>query len=290
MTSSNTNKSSGSNSDSSAIPLLEIVDLHVNVEDKEILKGVNLTINAGEIHAIMGRNGSGKSTLSYALMGHPRYKVTSGQMLYKGQEISEMSPDQRAKLGLALAFQYPVSIPGVSVSNFLRKTVNAVRGRDIPVKEFRLELKALMAKLGVKDEFLSRYVNDGFSGGEKKRLEILQLSMLNPSLAILDETDSGLDIDALKTVSEGVNALSKADTAILLITHYQRMLNYVQPQFVHVFQDGKIVASGGSELALELEDRGYEWVTSEMQPTPGTGPNATKTSSSNPSPAVVGAK
>ncbi len=290
MTSPNTNKSTGSNSDSSAIPLLEIVDLHVNVEDKEILKGVNLTINAGEIHAIMGRNGSGKSTLSYALMGHPRYKVTSGKMLYKGQEISEMSPDQRAKLGLALAFQYPVSIPGVSVSNFLRKTVNAVRGRDIPVKEFRLELKALMAKLGVKDEFLSRYVNDGFSGGEKKRLEILQLSMLNPSLAILDETDSGLDIDALKTVSEGVNALSKADTAILLITHYQRMLNYVQPQFVHVFQDGKIVASGGSELALELEDRGYEWVTSEMQPTPGTGPNATKTSSSSSSPAVVGAK
>lgn len=294
MTSPNTNKSTGSNSDSSAIPLLEIVDLHVNVEDKEILKGVNLTINAGEVHAIMGRNGSGKSTLSYALMGHPRYKVTSGKMLYKGQEISEMSPDQRAKLGLALAFQYPVSIPGVSVSNFLRKTVNAVRGRDIPVKEFRLELKALMAKLGVKDEFLSRYVNDGFSGGEKKRLEILQLSMLNPSLAVLDETDSGLDIDALKTVSEGVNALSKADTAILLITHYQRMLNYVQPQFVHVFQDGKIVASGGSELALELEDRGYEWVTAEMQPTPGTGPNATKTSSSNSnssqSPAAVGAK
>ncbi|CAN5346558.1 Fe-S cluster assembly ATPase SufC [soil metagenome] len=290
MTSPNTTKNTESKSDS-AIPLLEIVDLHVNVEDKEILKGVNLTINAGEIHAIMGRNGSGKSTLSYALMGHPRYKVTSGKMLYKGQEISEMSPDQRAKLGLALAFQYPVSIPGVSVSNFLRKTVNAVRGRDIPVKEFRLELKALMAKLGVKDEFLSRYVNDGFSGGEKKRLEILQLSMLNPSLAILDETDSGLDIDALKTVSEGVNALSKADTAILLITHYQRMLNYVQPQFVHVFQDGKIVASGGSELALELEDRGYEWVTSEMQPTPGTGPNATnKSSSSNPSPAVVGAK
>jgi Fe-S cluster assembly ATP-binding protein len=293
MTSPNTNKSTGSNSDSSGIPLLEIVDLHVNVEDKEILKGVNLTIRAGEIHAIMGRNGSGKSTLSYALMGHPRYKVTSGKMLYKGQEISEMSPDQRAKLGLALAFQYPVSIPGVSVSNFLRKTVNAVRGRDIPVKEFRLELKALMAKLGVKDEFLSRYVNDGFSGGEKKRLEILQLSMLNPSLAILDETDSGLDIDALKTVSEGVNALSKADTAILLITHYQRMLNYVQPQFVHVFQDGKIVASGGSELALELEDRGYEWVTSEMQPTPGTGPNATSSSSSSSSsqsPAVVGAK
>ncbi len=263
MTSKNTSKSTAENTSEKVAPLLQIVDLHVSVEDKEILKGVNLTINAGEIHAIMGRNGSGKSTLSYALMGHPRYKVTSGKMLYKGQEVGEMSPDQRAKLGMALAFQYPVAIPGVSVSNFLRKTVNAVRGRDIPVKEFRLELKALMAKLGVKDEFLSRYVNDGFSGGEKKRLEILQLSMLKPLLAILDETDSGLDIDALKTVSEGINVMAQADTAVLLITHYQRMLNYVQPQFVHVFQDGKIVASGGKELALELEDRGYEWVTQE---------------------------
>jgi len=263
MTSKNTTKTATENTSANATALLQIIDLHVSVEDKEILKGVNLTINAGEIHAIMGRNGSGKSTLSYALMGHPRYKVTSGKMLYKGQEVAEMSPDQRAKLGMALAFQYPVAIPGVSVSNFLRKTVNAVRGRDIPVKEFRLELKALMAKLGVKDEFLSRYVNDGFSGGEKKRLEILQLSMLKPSLAILDETDSGLDIDALKTVSEGINAMAQTDTAVLLITHYQRMLNYVQPQFVHVFQDGKIVASGGKELALELEDRGYEWVTQE---------------------------
>ncbi|HMW91160.1 MAG TPA: Fe-S cluster assembly ATPase SufC [Candidatus Obscuribacter sp.] len=241
-------------------PILEIVDLHVNVEDKEILKGVNLTIKAGEIHAIMGRNGSGKSTLSYTVMGHPRYKVTSGKMLYKGEEISQMSPDERAKLGIALAFQYPVAIPGVSVSNFLRKTTNACRGREIPVKEFRQELKALMAKLGVKDEFLSRYVNDGFSGGEKKRLEILQLSLLKPSLAVLDETDSGLDIDALKTVSEGVNAMVSPETAILLITHYQRMLDYVQPDFVHVFQDGKIITSGGKELALELESRGYEWV------------------------------
>lgn len=247
-------------------PILEVIDLHVSVEDKEILKGVNLTINAGEIHAIMGRNGSGKSTLSYALMGHPRYRVTSGKMLFKGQEISELSPDQRAKAGIALAFQYPVAIPGVSVSNFLRASVKGVRGKDVPVKEFRVELKGLMAKLGVKDEFLSRYVNDGFSGGEKKRLEILQLSMLKPTLAVLDETDSGLDIDALKTVSEGVNAMNSADTAILLITHYQRMLNYVKPHFVHVFQDGRIVKSGGSELALELEDTGYEQFTKELAP------------------------
>lgn len=245
-------------------PILQIVDLHVKVEDKEILKGVNLEINAGEIHAIMGRNGSGKSTLSYTVMGHPRYKVVSGKMLYKGQEIAEMSPDERAKLGIALAFQYPVAIPGVSVSNFLRKTTNARRGKDIPVKEFRQELKAAMANLGVKDEFLSRYVNDGFSGGEKKRLEILQLQLLKPSLAVLDETDSGLDIDALKTVSEGVNKLVNEETAVLLITHYQRMLDYVKPDFVHVFQDGKIVASGDKDLALELESRGYDWVTKEL--------------------------
>lgn len=245
-------------------PILQIIDLHAKVEDKEILKGVNLTINGGEVHAIMGRNGSGKSTLSYTLMGHPRYQVTSGKMLYKGQEISEMSPDERAKLGLALAFQYPVAIPGVSVSNFLRATTKAVRGKEIPVKEFRQELKAQMAKLGVKDEFLSRYINDGFSGGEKKRIEILQLSLLKPALAILDETDSGLDIDALKTVSEGINALATPETGILLITHYQRLLNYVQPQFVHVFQDGQILKSGGPELALELEERGYDWV----QPAP----------------------
>jgi len=247
-------------------PILQVRDLHVAVEDKEILKGVNLTINAGEIHAIMGRNGSGKSTLSYTLMGHPRYKVTSGEMLYKGQEIDDMSPDQRAKAGIGLAFQYPVAIPGVTVSNFLRHAVKAVRGKDIPVKEFRAELKVLMAKLGVKDEFLSRYLNDGFSGGEKKRLEILQLSLLNPTLIILDETDSGLDIDALKTVSEGVNALANGDNAILLITHYQRMLDYIKPDFVHVFQDGTIVASGDSQLALELEARGYDWVTKELSP------------------------
>lgn len=247
-------------------PILQIKDLHVRVEDKEILKGVNLTINPGEIHAIMGRNGSGKSTLSYTLMGHPRYKVTSGQILFKGTDLVELPPDQRAKLGLALAFQYPVAIPGVSVSNFLRASVNAVRGKEVPVKEFRAELKAQMAKLGVDNQFLSRYVNEGFSGGEKKRLEILQLSLLNPSLAVLDETDSGLDIDALKTVADGVNALANKDNALLLITHYQRILNYVEPQFVHVFQDGRIVKSGSAELSKELEERGYDWVTQELAP------------------------
>jgi len=245
-------------------PLLSVQDLHVQVEDKEILKGVNLNIFPGEIHAIMGRNGSGKSTLSYTLMGHPRYHVTSGRVLFKGQDILEMPPDERARMGLALAFQYPVAIPGVSVSNFVRASVNAVRGKDVPVKEFRQELKAEMKKLGVANEFLSRYINDGFSGGEKKRLEILQLALLKPALAVLDETDSGLDIDALKTVSEGINNLASPETAILLITHYQRILNYVEPQFVHVFQDGRIVKSGDSELSQELENRGYDWVTQEL--------------------------
>jgi Fe-S cluster assembly ATP-binding protein len=248
-------------------PLISIENLHVRVEDKEILKGVNLKINAGEIHAIMGRNGSGKSTLSYTLMGHPRYKVTSGTITFKGQNLLDLSPNERAKLGLALAFQYPVAIPGVSVSNFLRAAVKSVRGQEVPVKEFRHELKGLMKALGVKDEFLSRYINDGFSGGEKKRLEILQLSLLKPALAVLDESDSGLDIDALKTVSTGINALLNPETAILIITHYQRILNYVQPDYVHVFQDGQIVTSGGGELSKELEARGYDWVTKDLAPT-----------------------
>jgi Fe-S cluster assembly ATP-binding protein len=199
-------------------------------------------------------------------MGHPRYRITKGKITFKGEDITEMTPDKRARLGLALAFQYPVAIPGVSVSNFLRASLKAVRGRDIPVKEFRAELKTQMTKLGVKNEFLSRYVNDGFSGGEKKRLEILQLSLMQPTLTVLDETDSGLDIDALKTVAEGVNALVTKETAILLITHYQRILNYVEPQFVHVFAEGRIIKSGGSELSKELEERGYEWVTQELTP------------------------
>jgi Fe-S cluster assembly ATP-binding protein len=251
---------------SSKAPLLVIEDLHARVEDKEILKGVNLTINAGEVHAIMGRNGSGKSTLSYALMGHPRYQITGGKVFLNGKNILDLETNERAKLGLALAFQYPVAIPGVSVSNFLRASVKAVRGQEVPVKEFRQELKGHMKALEVKDEFLSRYVNEGFSGGEKKRLEILQLSLLKPIMAVLDETDSGLDIDALKTVASGVNSLAKPETGILLITHYQRLLDYVEPHFVHVFEDGRIVKSGGSELAKELELRGYDWVTKELAP------------------------
>ncbi len=212
----------------------------------------------------MGRNGSGKSTLSYVLMGHPRYKVTRGSVSYKGQDLLAMTADERARSGMYLAFQYPVAIPGVSVSNFLRATVKARRGGDLPVKEFRKELKECMAKLGVKDEFLSRYVNDGFSGGEKKRLEILQMAMLKPEMALLDETDSGLDIDALRTVAEGINSLNNKDNAILLITHYQRILDYVTPGFVHVMQSGQIVKSGDSELAKELEAQGYDWVSKEF--------------------------
>lgn len=247
-------------------PLLAIKDLHVRVEDKEILKGVNLTINGGEVHALMGRNGSGKSTLSYTLMGHPRYTVTKGQILYKGQDLAEMSADQRARSGVYLAFQYPVAIPGVSISNFLRSIVKARRGKDVPVKEFRKELKGHMAELEMKDDFLSRYINDGFSGGEKKRLEILQMALLKPELALLDETDSGLDIDALKVVATGINSMTGPDMAVLLITHYQRILNYITPGFVHVMQAGQIVLSGGSELATELEARGYDWVTKELAP------------------------
>lgn len=249
---------------SSAKNLLSIKDLHVEVEDKEILKGVNLEIKAGEIHALMGRNGSGKSTLSYALMGHPKYIVTKGRILYKGLDITEMATDERARLGLTLAFQYPVAIPGVSVSNFLRASVKAVRGKEIPVKEFRKELKEVMDRLGVPKQFLSRYINDGFSGGEKKRLEIMQLAILKPQMAVLDETDSGLDIDALKTVSDGINSLVSDESAILLITHYQRILNYVKPDHVHVFHEGKIIQSGGPELSEKLEELGYDWVTEEL--------------------------
>lgn len=247
--------------------ILKIEDLHVEVEGKPILKGVNLTINAGEVHALMGRNGSGKSTLSYTLMGHPRYTVTKGRALYHGKDLLEMSVDERARSGIYLAFQYPVAIPGVSVSNFLRATVKARRGVDVPVKEFRKELKEHMAKLGVDNQFLSRYVNEGFSGGEKKRLEILHMALLKPDFALLDETDSGLDIDALRTVSDGINALANEDNAMLLITHYQRMLDYVTPTFVHVMHNGEIIKSGGSELAKELEAKGYDWVTQELAPT-----------------------
>lgn len=248
-------------------PVLVVENLHVRVDEREIIKGLNLTIREGEVHALMGRNGSGKSTLSYALMGHPRYTVTAGRALYCGQDITAMTADERARAGIYLAFQYPVAIPGVSVSNFLRAAVKAIRQADVPVKEFRKELKEKMARLGIKDDFLSRYVNDGFSGGEKKRLEILQMSLLDPRLALLDETDSGLDIDALKTVAEGINSMAGGKLGILLITHYQRMLNYITPDFVHVMQDGQIALSGGRELAHELEARGYDWVKNELAPT-----------------------
>ncbi|MBI3087940.1 MAG: Fe-S cluster assembly ATPase SufC [Candidatus Omnitrophica bacterium] len=238
-------------------PLLAIENLHVTVEGKEILKGLSLTLRAGEVHAIMGPNGSGKSTLSFCLMGHPKYVITQGRMRYEGRDIGTLPPDARAKAGVFLAFQYPTAIPGVTIANFLRTALKSVRGGEVSVKEFRQLVKTQMKTIGIPDAFMNRYVNDGFSGGEKKRLEILQLAVLQPRLAVLDETDSGLDIDALKVVAAGINALRSAERGILLITHYQRMLNYITPDHVHVMVDGAIVKSGGSELALELERQGY---------------------------------
>ncbi len=239
-------------------PLLSVENLHVSIEDKPILKGLSLTVNAGEVHALMGPNGSGKSTLSFCLMGHPRYTITQGEILFKGKSILELEPYERAAAGIFLAFQYPTAIPGVSVANFLRAAMRGVRGADVPVKEFRLTVKTQLKALGVPDAFMNRYVNDGFSGGEKKRLEILQMAVLGPALAVLDETDSGLDIDALKTVAEGINSQRSPERGILLITHYQRLLNYITPDFVHVMVDGRIVRSGTAELAHELEAKGYE--------------------------------
>ena len=246
---------------------LEIRDLRVNVQDTEILKGVTLTINQGEIHALMGPNGSGKSTLAYALTGHPGYQVMGGEVIYRGQNILALPADERSKLGLFLAFQYPVSVPGVSVANFLRTAINARRksagngsSKPISIPEFRKLLREKMKMLNVDEAFAGRYLNDGFSGGEKKRVEILQMAMLEPQMAILDETDSGLDIDALRAVSEGVNRLAGPHVGMLLITHYQRLLNYIKPQFVHVLLNGRIVESGGPELALELEEKGYDFI------------------------------
>ena len=239
-------------------PLLEIDALRANVAGNEILTGLNLTIRPGEVHAIMGPNGSGKSTLANTLMGNPRYEVTGGEVRFLGEALDGMAPDERARRGLFLAFQYPVAVPGVTVVNFLRQAVNAVRGEEVPVREFRQELFQKMELLKVDRDFARRYLNDGFSGGEKKRAEMLQLAMLQPRMAVLDETDSGLDIDALRTVADGVNALMHENMGLLLITHYQRLLNYIKPQFVHVLIDGRIVRSGGPELAEELEASGYD--------------------------------
>jgi len=257
---------------------LVVQDLCVSVQSKPILHGVNLTIRQGEVHALMGPNGSGKSTLAYAIAGHPHYEVTSGDILLDGQSILSLEPDARAKAGLFLAFQYPTAIPGVSMANFLRQATSAVRGYAdrakqsvseggsakpigselIPMREFRQELTSKMEQLHIDPAFARRYLNDGFSGGEKKRAEILQMAMLEPKIAVLDETDSGLDIDALRVVSDGVNSLIGPHLGVLLITHYQRLLNYIRPQFVHVFYNGCIVKSGGPELALELEAKGYQ--------------------------------
>ena len=246
--------------------VLEIRNLHVSVEDKPILKGVNLTVQQGEVHALMGPNGTGKSTLAYTLMGHPGYTVTAGQVIFKGVDVLELEPDERSRLGIFLAFQYPVAIPGVSVANFLRTAINARRkaatpgDKGISIPEFRKLLKAKMDLLQMNHDFAGRYLNEGFSGGEKKRAEILQMATLEPQIAILDETDSGLDIDALRIVASGVNTLAGPDLGVLVITHYQRILNYIKPQFVHVMHQGRIVETGGADLALHLEEHGYDWV------------------------------
>lgn len=252
--------------------VLTIENLHVSVGGKEILKGVDLTVRQGEVHALMGPNGSGKSTLSYALAGHPNYEITEGTATLDGVSLVDMEPDERAKAGLFLAFQYPTSIPGVTLANFLRHAVTNVRmpdrkeGEDLmPMREFRKELKQQMDELGVDADFARRYLNEGFSGGEKKRAEILQLAMLRPSFAILDETDSGLDIDAVRVVSEGVNRVAAREgTGVLVITHYQRILDYIKPQFVHILLGGRIVEDGGPELVEKLEKQGYDWIRAKF--------------------------
>jgi Fe-S cluster assembly ATP-binding protein len=243
---------------------LEIGNLHVSIDEKPILKGFSLVVRKGEVHALMGPNGSGKSTLANAIMGHPKYTVTGGQILMKGENVLEMSPDERARKGLFLAFQYPCEVPGVRQANFLRLAVNARFGTELDVMEFYDKLETKMKFLEMDESFMKRYLNEGFSGGEKKRNEILQMMLLQPEFAIMDETDSGLDIDALKVVSRGVNELRGPDLGILIITHYERILRYITPEFIHILVDGKIVKSGGSELAAHLEAHGYDWIVKEV--------------------------
>jgi Fe-S cluster assembly ATP-binding protein len=251
---------------------LDIRNLHVSIQGKEILKGFDMVVRQGEVHAIMGPNGTGKSTLAYTLMGHPNYEVTSGEVWFKGQNILDLEPNERSRLGLFLAFQYPIAIPGVTVANFLRTAINARRraanpeDKGMPIPEFRKMMKQKMELLKVDPSFAGRYLNDGFSGGEKKRAEVLQMAVLKPEVAIMDETDSGLDIDALRVVSEGINTLRGSELGVLLITHYQRMLNYITPDWVHVMMDGRIVETGGADLALHLEEHGYDWVREKYEP------------------------
>jgi Fe-S cluster assembly ATP-binding protein len=248
---------------------LEIRNLHVTAEGKEILKGLDLEVAKGQIQALMGPNGSGKSTLANAIMGHPGLEITDGSITFLGEDITEAEPDERARMGLFMAFQYPVAIPGVTVSKYLRMVINAQREEraedQIKLKDFRRETEAAMEMMNIPKEFSSRYLNDGFSGGEKKRMEILQLAVLKPQLAVLDETDSGLDIDALRTVANGVNALAGPDLGALIITHYQRILHLVEPSAVHVMYDGRIVKEGGPELVEQLEEKGYGWIREEVE-------------------------
>jgi len=248
---------------------LEIRNLHVTAEDKEILKGLDLEVSKGQIHALMGPNGSGKSTLANAIMGHPALEITAGEIAFKGEDITEADPEERSRSGLFMAFQYPVAIPGVTVAKYLRMALNAhreARGEDqVSLKEFRKLTEEAMELVKIPREFSSRYVNDGFSGGEKKRLEILQLAMLRPQMAVLDETDSGLDIDALRVVAEGVNRFAGPDMGVLIITHYQRILHLIEPDAVHVMHEGRIVKRGGPELVAELEDKGYGWIREEVE-------------------------
>ena len=244
--------------------MLKIENLHVEVDGNEIVKGLDLEVGKGEIHAIMGPNGSGKSTFANVLMGHPRYEVTEGSVIFEGEDVLELEPDERAKMGMFLAFQYPSEVPGVSVANFLRTAVNSVREEELSPMEMYKLLQQKMAVMRMDPKFAERYLNEGFSGGEKKRNEILQMLMLEPSLAIMDETDSGLDIDALQVVARGVNEMRGPDFSAVLITHYQRILRYIEPDRVHVMLDGRLVTSGGKELAEALEDKGYDWVRQEF--------------------------